>query len=123
MVLMSATEDLALRTLARFKGPWSRLRYLAGTRTEDNYSHWGLERVHGSAAAKQALRAAHTAAWIETLRTPIKELAEEESSRPEEDLGNSHCPPELGGGSVRHFNSVVFALEALARSESHRQVA
>ncbi len=122
MVLMSAAEDLAVRTLARFQSPWSRLRYLAGTRTREGYAHWGLERVHGPEAAKEALRAAHTTAWIETLRTPIRELAEEESSRPEEDRG-SYLPEQPDGGSVRHFNSIVFAIEALARSESHRQVA
>jgi hypothetical protein len=122
MVLMSAGEDLAQRTLARFQGPWSRLRYLAGTRTESDYAHWGLERVHGSTAAREALRSAHTAAWTEALHTPIRKLAGEESSEPEEDH-SSYCPQELGGGSVRHFNSIVFALDALARSESHRQVA
>ena len=121
MVLMSASDDLWQRTLARLSGGWSRLRYLAETKAGGEYRHWGLERVHGPAAARAALSAAHTAAWVETLRTPIRELAKEGGCAEEDH--RSYAPLKLGGGSVRHFNSVAFALEALARSESRHRVA
>jgi hypothetical protein len=128
MVLRSALEDLTETTLAMVAGVFAKLRYLGGLRRDANggYVHWGLSRTHGEAAAQQAMSDSHRDAFLHVLRTPLRELRQDiqtsststgmaesellqELSAKEKDL----LPPDLSGGSARHFNSVLQALLAL----------
>lgn len=128
MGLRSALEDLTETTLAVVSGVLAKLRYLAGLRRELDgaYVHWGLSRAHGEAAAQQAISDSHREVFLRVLRTPLRELKQDvetsssssgmtetelldELSGKEKDL----LPRDLGGGSTRHFSSVLQALSAL----------
>jgi hypothetical protein len=126
MTLLSASEDLWYRTLGAFAGALEKLAYLASLRDEaGQYRHWGMSRTYGEQAAA-ALAEAHTQVWIEVLRTPIPELLRqlggmETTARAAvmvevKNYRRLSCPADLSGGAVRHFNSVLLALECLSRS-------
>lgn len=127
MPLLSALDDMLVNTLAVIPGLLSRLEYLSGLRGGNDYGHWGLSRVHGEREAQQALREAHELVLAEVLRTPLRKLVEEVESacsendrRPETYLRELYqnyptlLPQDVGGGSTRHFSSVLHALSALA---------
>jgi hypothetical protein len=127
MTLLSASEDLRYRTLGAFPGPLEKLAYLARLRDEaGQYRHWGMSRTYGEQAAAAAMAEVHAQVWIEVLRTPVPELLRQlgrmgTTTRAAviEELKNYRrrsCPTELSGGAVRHFNSVLLALECLSRS-------
>jgi hypothetical protein len=134
MALFSAFDDLMGRTLSAFPGLLARLDYLSGLRHPETglYSHWGLIRVHGEAAAQDAMAEAHALLVTKILQTPLQRLMEdaarsgaalgEPAEEYLEDLqGRSGVllPEELGSGSSRHFSSVLHALSALAHSQPH----
>ena len=138
MTLLSTLGDFVSRTLAALPGAWGKLRYMAELREVDGrYSHWGMERIHGEAAVQRALAEAHQSVFLEVLRTPLRDLlddaaiaASEQGVPPSgylQDLGAAPAllPPDLVGGSARHFNSVLLALSHLARgrSRANRRVA
>jgi hypothetical protein len=128
MTLFSPYEDFVLRTLSAFGSSLEKLAYLRGLRNADgHYYHWGISRRFGQENASQALAQAHTELWLEVLRTPIpvlfansQELATD-SARPFE-AGNGAedawelTPANLGGGSKRHFSSVLLAVSLLSRA-------
>jgi hypothetical protein len=130
MTIFSAKDDFWYRSLAAFQGPVSRLEYLAGLRQDSGvYSHWGLVRSHGAAAANQAIASAHSQIFLEILRTPLGLLSEELNHLASEQgtdvrqllktlasQGEMLVPQGLNGGSKRHFNSILKALSALARA-------
>jgi hypothetical protein len=127
MTLLSASEDLRYRTLGAFPGPLEKLAYLARLRDDaGQYRHWGMSRTYGEQAAAAAMAEVHAQVWIEVLRTPVPELLRQlgrmgTTTRAAviEELKNYRrrsCPAELSGGAVRHFNSVLLALECLSRS-------
>lgn len=120
MTLVSAYDDFRIRTLAVLPGLWAKLRYLAGLRTaEGGYQHWGLSRTYGSDAAHKAAASAHTDLFVEFLRTPVRQLAREFSDAPasEEPADwSAYIPGDLSGGSLKHFHSVVVALQKLSAS-------
>lgn len=129
MTLLSAREDFEERTLASFKTPLEKLAYLARTRDEaGQYRHWGLNKVYGERAAATAMAEAHSQVWIEVLRTPIQQLSREMETMDKTQrealvaelkrLRDLSRPADLRGGSVRHFNSVLLALESLCRSQA-----
>lgn len=126
MTLLSADEDFCYRTLAAVPGALPKLAYLARLRDgQGKYHHWGMNRMYGENAAADAIAQAHTQAWLEVLRTPIpKLLAQLAEMNPAtrqaviaelKDYRRRCHPSELGGGAVRHFNSVLLALEHLSR--------
>lgn len=121
MVLLSAIEDFVLRTLARLPARMDRLEYMAGLRNGEEYEHWGMTRIHGPKASRQALSNAHTDATLEILRTPIRNLSEELEGSPPERAENWQAskdrliPADLGGGSKTHVNSVLVALGYLLK--------
>ncbi len=85
MSLTSALEDLQGTTLEAVSGALGKLGYLSALRSPTGgYSHWGLARVHGDAAAEKALKAAHRSLLSQILATPVRKLREdvEKSSRP-----------------------------------------
>jgi hypothetical protein len=127
MPLLSALDDLLVNTLSAIPGLLGRLEYLSGLRSGNGYGHWGLIRVHGERAAQQALTDAHELVLSEVLRTPLRRLVEDVetacvgSDRPPSAYLQELCqkypsllPQEVGGGSTRHFSSVLHALSALA---------
>lgn len=130
MVLVSAYDDFVLRTLASVPGLLGKLAYLSELRTsEGGYCHWGLAQVHGEIAARRAIAQAHTQAWMEVLRAPLQSLWQElqpasaedepalESAEKLSQQKDKMIPAELGGGSVRHFNSILSVLVALCRAQ------
>jgi len=130
MTLLSAVDDLLVRTLSVFPSVWARLEYLSSLRQpEGGYAHWGLSRVHGEIEARRALADSHEILISEVLRTPLRRLMEDaeadcvaQERQPStylEELSTrsaSLLPEDVGGGSSRHFNSVLHALSALAKT-------
>jgi hypothetical protein len=128
MTLYSPLEDFMHRTVSSVEGMWSKLEYIAELRKEDgSYEHWGLERIFGHEPAEKAIAIAHRNLVLELLRTPLPKLMEE--ARLSAGQRNvpvnmyvqglyTRCdellPERLGGGSAKHFNSVLLALSALA---------
>lgn len=131
MNLLSAAEDLSIRTLRAVPGSLRRLLYLSGLRDESGtYRHWGLERAFGEVAGT-ALQEAHEDSLVEVLRTPIPELWNElrvqsrdsgistlEQIGSLSSLGESVYPPGCTGAFRSHLNLVLFVLRALAQSQS-----
>jgi hypothetical protein len=130
MALNSALEDLRGTTLQAISGSLRRLEYLARLRTlQGTYVHWGLARVHGSAAATKALEQEHRAVVSKILSTPIQRLLAEveECSRQAgvtpgqylEKLSQelNLLPPEPGAGSTQHLNSVLRTLSSLVKNQ------
>ena len=129
MVLLSAYDDFVLRTLASVPGLLGKLAYIGRLRTDEGtYSHWGLAQVYGEPTAGRALAQAHTQAWMEVLRAPLPSLWEElqqtsrgkkgalEAVKQLSEQREKMIPANLGGGSVRHFSSILSALVALCRA-------
>ena len=133
MILKSAIEDVVGTTLAAVSGIFGKLEYVSHLRGagREPYSHWGLTRVYGETAAQQALAEAHRLLFLTVLQTPLSELrndmmlsSEASEMRPGEYVDNLRgrlpalLPQDLGGGSVRHFSSVLYALSTLASHET-----
>jgi hypothetical protein len=132
MTLKSALDDVLEVTLTAVSGIVGKLEYLSGLReTKDSYSHWGLARVYGEGAAQQALAEAHRAFFLVILRTSLRTLRDDvavssrEEQKPAEEYVDdlrsrlaSLLPPDLGGGSARHFSSVLHALSSLASNQA-----
>jgi hypothetical protein len=125
---MSAFDDLAGTTLAAVSGVLGKLEYISHLRKGAGkpYSHWGLSRVYGEAAAQEALAEAHRLLFLSVLHTPLRELrndtvvsSQATQLRPAEYVGSLRSrlsalvPPGLGGESVRQFSSVLLALSTL----------
>jgi hypothetical protein len=133
MALKSAIEDVLGTTLAPVSGLLGRLDYLSSLRGTPggSYSHWGLARVHGQRAAQEALAEAHHLLYLKLLRTSLRALqadaaisGEALAMAPGEYVENLRrrvavlLPPDLGGGSPRHFSSMLHALSSLASTAS-----
>jgi hypothetical protein len=120
-------EDFEQNTLNSVPGTLGKLEYLAQLREENGrYFHWGLARLHGDEAAGATLEQAHLSQFLALLRTPLPQLWDEiqqaaethqvkaeEYVRALQQLGQALVPPVTGGGSHRHFSSVLQALSAL----------
>jgi hypothetical protein len=134
MPLFSALDDLFTRTLAGFPGVLAKLNYLSGLRHQETglYSHWGMSRVYGDAAAQKAMAEAHGLLVEQILETPLRKLMEDAGSCCAGDSAQRALfledliqrspvllPEQVGGGSSRHFSSVLHALSALAHSQQH----
>ncbi len=128
MTLLSAYEDFVVRTLASVRGLLGKLVYLGSLRNDaGDYCHWGMSKTFGQSRASEALAQAHTEAWLEVLRTPIPALfAETQDSTLEADLGLGNgiwrgqleklTPPDVSGGTKRHFNSILLTLSLLSQA-------
>jgi hypothetical protein len=128
MTLFSVYEDFVIRTLAGIEGAFAKLSYLASIRKKSGeYVHWGLSRTFGSQQTSEALGQAHTAVWLELLRKPIPALfaesqeavlaadAEGQQQKSLQEM-RTLIPSNLGGGSKRHFNSILLAISLLSQS-------
>ena len=129
-MLESAAEDFSRKTLAAVPGILNKLDYLSGLRLGDGgYTHWGMARIHGEAAASQAIAQAHTGVFLLLLRAPVSSLWDElQGMAAERSEGVQACvetltahgerlvPAHLEGGGRRHFRSVLAALSSLAKT-------
>jgi hypothetical protein len=135
MTLKSAIEDVIGTTLGAVSGVLGKLEYLSRLRRArgNPYTHWGLGRAYGEAAAQEALAEAHRLLFLRVLQTPLKELqndveisSEASQMKPKEYVENLRgdsrilLPQDLGGGSARHFSSVLHALLSLASHQRTR---
>jgi hypothetical protein len=129
MTLLSAAEDFTQKTLSAVPTLLGKLKYVSGLRRNDGqYEHWGLIRVYGMQAVQQALEDMHRELVLTVLRMPLRELvadAAQSADYEETSVGDyvarlsadAHLLPDsIGGGSVRHFNTVLQALSNLIRS-------
>jgi len=130
MKILSALEDFERFSLSALQGALVKLAYLAGLRNDaGEYAHWGLARAYGQESARQAMAEAHTRIFNEYLCSPIRDLAEQacKSARAQgvstEDYihqlaGNRArlVPEAKRGGSARHLDAVLLALEKIAQT-------
>jgi len=130
MPLYSPLDDFMERTVAHIPGLLPKLEYLSALRAADGgYEHWGMMRVFGDEAAQQAIKHAHCDLFLRVLRTPMRELLEDAQAAAERSdvaaeiyvnglnaAGERLLPEKLGGGSARHFNSVLETLSYLVRN-------
>jgi hypothetical protein len=74
---MCAFDDLAGTTLAAVSGVLGKLEYISHLRKGAGkpYSHWGLSRVYGEAAAQEALAEAHRLLFLRILHTPLRQFS------------------------------------------------
>jgi hypothetical protein len=120
-------------TLAGVVGIAGKIEYVASLRdtASGSYSHWGLTRSYGEPAAQHALAEAHRLLFLRLLRTPLRALRDDVvvssaalQMTAAEYVEHLHSrvpallPPDLGGGSARHFSSVLQALSILLSSPS-----
>lgn len=126
--MRSALEDLLGTTLAAIAGCVGKIDYVASLRDASSgaYSHWGLNRTYGEQAAQRALAEAHRQLFLSLLRTPLRTLRDEvmlssgalqitaeEYMKQFQSRMPALLPQDLGGGSARHFSSVLHALSAV----------
>ncbi len=130
MTLFSTKDDFCRTTLAGLPGVLAKLDYVSSLRDADGrYQHWGLARVYGDEATQRAIAEVHRLLFLELLRMPMRKLLLDAASAGSaskrslqafvEDLGeraSGLVPAELGGGSLRHFNSMISALSALVKT-------
>ena len=134
MTLKSAFEDVIGTTLAAVTTTIGKLDYVSKLRIRagDAYAHWGLSRVHGEAPTQKALAESHRLLFLKLLRTPLRDLKQdmeiasgELQVKPEQyaealmEQEGELLPADLGGGSARHFSSVLQALLSLAKHRGH----
>src|SRR5215469_6801274 len=125
MTLRSALEDFESNTLEAVPGLLGKLSY-TGTLHDDSgdYSHWGLEKVYGPEAARQAIGAAHRMLLSKILKTPLPILLDDlRVSSASENLSEKEflfglksgnlLPRPLSPGSPRHLRSVLQTLSLL----------
>lgn len=128
MALKSALDDLRENTLAAVAGLVGKVAYLAGLRQQARagYAHWGLSRTYGEEGSQKAFAKAHRELFLKVLRTPLRDLREDvsvssaEAKVPTQEYveklrmrAEDLLPGDLGGGSARHFSSVLHALSSL----------
>ncbi len=130
MTLFSTKEDFYRTTLSGLPGVLAKLDYISSLRCADGrYQHWGLARIYGDEATQRAIAEVHRLLFLELLRMPMRRVVIDAASAGSanqrslnafvEDLGGraqNLIPPELGGGSLRHFNSMISALLALVKN-------
>ena len=128
MTLLSIKDDLLQRTLANIPGVLGKLDYVAELREGGKYTHWGLARIYGEEVLQRTMGEVHRGLFLQVLRTPLRQLLEEVKGAAAAQRSDARqylealsqdarllIPPNLGGGSAAHFNSVVAALLSLLR--------
>jgi len=130
VVLTSAFEDFEGRTLSAVPGLLGKLRYVSLLHNNSGaYSHWGLEKIHGSDAAERAIRSSQRTLVTRILRTPLRDLADDlqrsatgaemkdfEFLSTLEPPLKRDLPVQNFRASEKHFMSVLHTLSALAQN-------
>ena len=131
MPLQSPMDDLRRTTLQAISGLLAKLEYLSDLRTQEgHYSHWGLARLHGEAAAQEALQEAHRAALSGVLRTPLRRMmqdaataSQQKGMEPAQYVKGLRqrmpelLPPNAGSASEKHLSAVLHALASLLKTQ------
>jgi hypothetical protein len=128
MPLLTANRDI-VRTLEAVPGLWNKLHYLAKLREESTYGHWGLIKIHGEAAATEAIEGVHQILVTEILRRSIPELVEELDrfckEQGDEPLhliaelvmrGELSLPPGTAKTPSKHFSYVMSVVSNLLKA-------
>jgi hypothetical protein len=130
MTLYSAAEDFAVKSLSSVPGTLAKLRYVSELRREDGqYEHWGLLRIYGERAVQLAIEETHRELVLQILRMPLRELladarqcAEHQQTDVREYVRRLYVdadkliPGDLGGGSARHFSTVLQSVSSLIQA-------
>ena len=130
VALRSALEDFEDTSLCAIPGLLGKLRYIAELHDgRGSYSHWGMARVHGEAAARRAIRTSHAAVFARVLRTPLRGLADDlicSSSSAQvsaveflsslEKMTPQVLPDRSEAASQKHLTAMLHALLALAQN-------
>jgi hypothetical protein len=78
MKFYSPEEDIVVNTLAAIPSCIEKLNFLLNIREENGeFSHWGLERVHGKQRARAAISEAYRSVLREVLIKPVRDLWDE----------------------------------------------
>jgi len=107
----------------------ARLEYMANSREPDGkYSHWGLARMYGDEMLQQSMSEVHSSVFVEVLRKPIPELANEVAGQEREDDRASAVlvqalserltaasPQRQEGGCEAHLKMILYVLSCLAQ--------
>jgi hypothetical protein len=131
VALRSPLEDFECTTLGAIPGLLGKLHYLATLHDGRGvYSHWGMARVHGEEAARQAICASHTAVLAQVLRAPLRVLDEDLKhsaySVPKtaaefllslKQLGSQVLPERPVQASEKHLMAVLRALSGLVANQ------
>lgn len=126
MPLRSAIDDFVHVTLGSMSGAWRRFVLIALLkRGREDYHHWGLERTHGRDSAREAMQSAHQDVFLELLRTPIAEVAEQDAAEmdPEVDPqrllaeASALAPSDPKGGSKAHLRWILRCLSFLRQNQ------
>ncbi len=129
MSLFSVADDFSCNTLGAVPGLWGKLRYVSSLKqSEGHYEHWGLTRKYGTNAVQSAIFDAHRELIFQVLRMPLRQLlAETEKAANRDDVSikefvsrlaaefESLMPTRVGGGSQRHFMTVLQSLSSLVQ--------
>lgn len=130
MKILSAFEDFERFSLSALQGTLVKLVYLAGLRNDvGEYTHWGMARAYGQETAKKAMAEAHSRIFNESLCAPLRDLAEqacktaraqgistEEYIRQLAERRERLVPRATRGGSAKHLDAVLLALEKIAQT-------
>jgi hypothetical protein len=112
----------------------ARLEYLANSREPDGkYCHWGLARMYGNETLQQSMSEVHSAVFIDVLRKPIPDLADEigrsaqETAAPPDGLirtlsekFKAVSPQNQEGGCESHLKMVLYVLSCLAEKNDRQ---
>ena len=128
MPLLSANRDF-LKSLNAVSGLWNKLYYLANLREDESYEHWGLIKIHGEDAAREAMQEVHRVLVTETLRRTIPELVDDLNRFCQEEGEASFqlvselvakqglsLPPGTAEAPTKHFSYVMSVVSALLKA-------
>ncbi len=133
MAVRSAAEDFEGTTLEAVPGLLGKLHYLARLHDgEGNYSHWGMQRIHGAEAATRAIRTSHIGVLTRVLRAPLRalvvdvscsatglRLSDEELVESLKKMPHQLFPDRSVVASQKHLMAVLNALSALVEGQGH----
>jgi hypothetical protein len=129
MKLLSPVDDFLTNTLSALGCLLDRLEYVAGLQQSDGkYQHWGLARTYGQQTAHEVIEEVHCFNYLQTLRTPLKVLADEVSRCAAQKgldevsyvqdlsvVSPKLVPHKPTSGSAKHLESVLSALLKIAQ--------
>lgn len=117
MRLLSARDDLCLRTLAHCASEIEKAAFLESLLSGDRYVHWGLQQTYGEKDVQAAGASVHAELAERIIATPLAELSQ--SARPASLAGR---PPAAAPALTRAHLTLVAEILA-ACDEARRNAA
>jgi hypothetical protein len=107
----------------------AQLEYMASSRESDGkYCHWGLARMYGDETLQQSMGEVHSSVFVDVLRKPIPELADEVARTARENAAapdvfvralserfKAASPENQEGGCEEHLKMILYVLSCLAQ--------